>query len=81
MSKQSQDKPSSEEEERDSDEEEEEKYHMHLRHLPSISTEPDYEFPGSMEPGPSHLGLAEIGTTHPSGLRTRGPGRPRIHVR
>ena len=78
MSKQTPDKSPSEEE-RESDEEEEDKYApLHL----SPSTElHEYSYHESLDPGPGHASLSRLDMPlSTGGLRTRGPGRPRIHV-
>ena len=79
MSRAAPDKPTEEEEDRSSDEEEE-KYG--LPHSSSSPTMLDYSYPEPLEPGTSQSGLASLSgfELQTSGLRTRGPGRPRIHV-
>jgi len=77
MSRAAPDKPT-EEEERSSDEEEE-KYELTHSSSPGIL---EYPYP-EIEPDTSlsgHSSLSSFELQQPSGLRTRGPGRPRIHV-
>ena len=80
MSKTGSDKPT-EEEERSSDEEGEKYQLSHSSSSPSLH---EYSYHEALEPGPSHgvhTTLSGLEMQQPSGLRTRGPGRPRIHVR